>query len=80
MASPTKEVEHLSSSDSSDSEEESRLLASFLQQDDSFTPGNFSDLSDIEAEDLTNVGRLLSKTISSFDNAANVSHGLSCIS
>ena len=42
-------------------------------------PGNFSDLSDIETEDLTNVGRLLLKAISSVDNATNVSHGLSCI-
>lgn len=75
-ASPTKEAEQIFSSDSSDSEEESRPLASLLplgtRQTDTFsTHGNFSDFSDVEAEDL---GSLLSKTISSVDNAANVSH------
>jgi len=81
-ATPTRELEHISSSDSSDSEEESLPLALFLRQEDSFiTPGNFSDLSDVEAEDLTNVGRLLSKTIDSVDNVTTVSHYncLSCI-
>jgi len=81
VASPSREVEHISSSESSDSEEERRPLASFLRQEDSFSmpQGNFSDLSDIEAEDLTNVGRLLSKTISSVNNATDVSCCLSCI-